>query len=119
MIDEPLPTPSGNDAESESSDERPSDEQTGDEQQNAEQSNEAQPDAPRPVRGPATGPDRTTDPPPDSGAGGEADDREPEPLAGDGDADESEPLEHRLERIRLWRTVVTLAVVVARLVRSL
>jgi len=30
-----------------------------------------------------------------------------------------EPMEYRLERLRLWRTVVTLAVVVARLIRSL
>ncbi|WP_123619980.1 hypothetical protein [Halorubrum sp. CSM-61] len=39
----------------------------------------------------------------------------------DGDDDECGPesAEYRLERLRLWRTVVTLAVVVARLIRSL
>ena len=30
----------------------------------------------------------------------------------------SEPLAYRLERLRLWRTVVTLAIVVVRLIRS-
>ena len=35
------------------------------------------------------------------------------------EAEQSEPLAYRLERLRLWRTVVTLAVVVARLIRSL
>ncbi|MFO8115267.1 MAG: hypothetical protein R6U01_07895 [Halorubrum sp.] len=33
--------------------------------------------------------------------------------------DDEEPLEYRLERLRLWRTLATLAVVVARLIRSL
>lgn len=39
----------------------------------------------------------------------------------DGRADDcdEEPLEYRLERLRLWRTLATLAVVVARLIRSL
>ncbi|GAB7009761.1 hypothetical protein [Halorubrum trueperi] len=32
---------------------------------------------------------------------------------------ESDRFAYRLERVRLWRTVVTLAVVVARLIRSL
>ena len=35
------------------------------------------------------------------------------------EAEQSEPLAYRIERLRLWRTVVTLAVVVARLIRSL
>ena len=94
MIDDPLPTPSGIDAEAESGDDRP-------------------------PRESAAAPDRTTDPPPDSGAGEATDEREPEPAASDEDTEESEPLEYRLERLRLWRTVATLAVVVARLVRSL
>ncbi|OTE98883.1 hypothetical protein [Halorubrum sp. SD612] len=69
------------------------------------------------------GPDRATDPPPDRADGGA--DREGDPGTRDG-VDESDGpdaherrLEHRLERLRLWRTVVTLAVVVARLIRSL
>ncbi|WP_280587608.1 hypothetical protein [Halorubrum sp. Boch-26] len=45
------------------------------------------------------------------------------PLADSSDeADESadeEPLAYRLERLRLWRTLATLAVVVARLIRPL
>ena len=114
MIDEPLPTPSGIDDESESSDG-----QSHGERSDGGPSNEAQPDAPRPVRESATGPDRTTDSPPDPAEDEAADESEPEPMASDEDAEESEPLEYRLERLRLWRTVVTLAVVVARLVRSL
>ena len=36
----------------------------------------------------------------------------------DGAADGDEPLEYRLERLRLWRAVVTLAIVIGRLIRS-
>ena len=36
----------------------------------------------------------------------------------DSDCD-SEPIEYRLERLRLWRAIVTLAAVLARLIRSL
>lgn len=39
-----------------------------------------------------------------------------DPDADDGD---EEPLAYRLERLRLWRALATLAVVVARLIRSL
>ena len=114
MIDDPLPTPSGIDAERESSDGRPSGEGPSD-----PESNEAQPDAERPSGEPTAGPDRTVDPPPGAGADRESDNRGPEAMTGDDDSEGSEPLEHRLERLRLWRTVATLAVVVARLVRSL
>ena len=105
MIDDQLPTPSGIDAESEPGDREPS---------------ARLPDAKRPARGSEAGPDRATDPPPDSGEGERraVDDPGPDP-AGDDDTDESEPLEYRLERLRLWRTVVTLVVVVGRLIRSL
>jgi len=36
-----------------------------------------------------------------------------------GDDPDEEPLAYRLERLRLWRTLAALAVVVARLIRSL
>lgn len=38
---------------------------------------------------------------------------------GDDENDDEEPLAYRLERLRLWRALATLAVVVARLIRSL
>ena len=65
------------------------------------------------------GPDRATDPPPDRAGGGV--DRECDPGDRDGvdESDDPDAHERRLERLRLWRTVVTLAVVVARLIRSL
>ena len=56
----------------------------------------------------------------------EAGDDEPPPecdIPADDDAvtpdDADEPLEYRLERLRLWRAVVTLAIVIGRLIRSL
>ncbi|QUO48081.1 MULTISPECIES: hypothetical protein [Halorubrum] len=70
-------------------------------------------------RGPREEPDRATDPPPDRPDGDAACERDREP---DGEGDDSvdpDAREYRLERLRLWRTVVTLAVVVARLIRSL
>ena len=102
MIDEPLPT-TGTDGEQRSTDGETDEDLTG--------------------SGDASG--RAADPPPDPGdREGRDDEREPEgdgaePDAGDDGADGSESLEYRLERLRLWRTVVTLAVVVARLLRSL
>ncbi|WP_144798399.1 hypothetical protein [Halorubrum depositum] len=57
---------------------------------------------------PATGPA-----PPQSRDGVDPPD---DPDADDGD---EEPLAYRLERLRLWRALATLAVVVARLIRSL
>jgi hypothetical protein len=110
MTDEPLPTPRGTE------DERRSTAAEADEDPTESEG--------------ASG--RGADPPPDIGdcggrggdCGGRDGEREPadngaEPGAGDDGSDGSEPLEHRLERLRLWRTVVTLAVVVARLLRSL
>ena len=124
MNDDPLPTPSGIDAEPQPNDERAgddrptddrsSDERPGDRRPNEDQSREEPPD-----REPTTGPGRATDPPPDRGEGAGSGARESEPDAADDDTEESEPLEYRLERLRLVRTVVTLAVVVARLIRSL
>jgi len=51
----------------------------------------------------------------DEDRAGDCDDRD-EDCTGDCDED---PLAYRLERLRLWRTLATLAVVVARLIRSL
>ena len=76
----------------------------------------------RPERGaetPATGPAPRrsrdgVDPPDDTPAALPDDDRD----CGGDDPDE-EPLAYRLERLRLWRTLAALAVVVARLIRSL
>ena len=51
-----------------------------------------------------------------------ASDEDPECDGDDPDRDDDpdeEPLAYRLERLRLWRTLATLAVVVARLIRSL
>ena len=64
-------------------------------------------------------PDRTTDPPPDESDGDAACECDREPDGEADEADDSDAREYRLERLRLWRTVVTLAVVVARLLRSL
>ncbi|VTT86756.1 hypothetical protein DM2_2794 [Halorubrum sp. DM2] len=114
MIDDPLPTPSGIDAEPAQSEEDPSDERPS-----GGRASDGEPDAERTARESGTDRDRSTDPPPDSEAGEGLGDRESETAAGDDDSDESEPLEYRLERLRLWRTVVTLAVVVGRLIRSL
>lgn len=68
-------------------------------------------------------PIRGDDEPPPGGGGvedGEGDDgpedADPEDDPGSDSADET--LEYRLERLRLVRTVVTLAVVIARLIRS-
>ena len=113
MIDDQLPTPSGIDAESESSDER-----SDDERPSGERAGDGEADAERLPPESGTDRDRSADPPPDSGDGEAVGDRERESAAGDDDSDESEPLEYRLERLRLWRTIVTLAVVVARLIRS-
>ena len=55
---------------------------------------------------------RDDDPPPEA----ETDDDPPPEDQTDGDP---EPLAYRLERLRLLRTIITLAVVVARLIRSL
>jgi hypothetical protein len=52
----------------------------------------------------------------DDGSAGEGHD--PNDNSGDEDPDD-EPLAYRLERLRLWRALATLAVVVARLIRSL
>jgi len=120
MIDDQLPTPSGIDAESEPGDDDPSDEDPNERGSSGRESSARLPDAKRPARGSEASPDRATDPPPDSGEGERraVDDPGPDP-AGDDDTDESKPLEYRLERLRLWRAVVTLAVVVGRLIRSL
>jgi hypothetical protein len=64
------------------------------------------------------------DPPEETGSGrGERDRNEsdrPEPDRDETDeTGDSEPVEYRIERLRLVRIVVTLAVVVARLIRSL
>ncbi|RLM50797.1 hypothetical protein [Halorubrum sp. Atlit-28R] len=64
-------------------------------------------------------PDRTTDPPPDRSDGDAACECDRGPEAEADEAGEPDTREYRLERLRLWRTVVTLAVVVARLIRSL
>jgi hypothetical protein len=102
MTDEPLPTSERTDAEPKPTRRDASDR---DEASSGDGSDRDASD-----RGVREGPDRATDPPPDRpGADGEP----------DRETDADEPLEHRLERLRLWRTVVTLAVVVARLVRSL
>ncbi|ELZ38635.1 hypothetical protein [Halorubrum tebenquichense] len=132
MIDDPLPTPSGNDAESatsegDRSEADPNARRSSDGDPTERDPNDRRPDAERPARESEAVPDRVTDPPPGSSEDGEVDDRESEPAGGggdangngDGDEEESEPLEYRLERLRLWRTVATLAVVVGRLIRSL
>jgi len=49
----------------------------------------------------------------------EAADQSAPPTDREGDDGEDEPLAYRLERLRLWRALATLAVVVARLIRSL
>ena len=67
-------------------------------------------------RGGGTDPDRGRAPIPDDDTPPDGAEADGEP---DGDTDEAEPLEYRLERLRLWRILVTLAVVVARLLRSL
>ncbi|QWC19082.1 hypothetical protein [Halorubrum sp. 2020YC2] len=110
MIDESLPTPERTDAESNPTDDRV-DRDAGD------PGRESGP----PDRGPRAEPERATDPPPDPGDGEGSSDCECdcETAPEDDEADESDGREHRLERLRLWRTVVTLAVVVARLIRSL
>ncbi|WP_435096541.1 hypothetical protein [Halorubrum sp. N11] len=45
--------------------------------------------------------------------------RDDDPPPEDQTDDDPEPLAYRLERLRLLRTVITLAVVIARLIRSL
>jgi len=62
-----------------------------------------------PPNGPAARPSGDDD------SGGDG--RGPDDDSADGDPDD-EPLAYRLERLRLWRTLATLAVVVARLIRS-
>ncbi|EMA66049.1 hypothetical protein C461_12778 [Halorubrum aidingense JCM 13560] len=57
------------------------------------------------------------DPPP--GSDGHASSPESDDDDRDRAETDSEPLAYRLERLRLWRTLVTLAVVVGRLIRSL
>ena len=64
-------------------------------------------------------PERATDPPPGGSDGGARCDWDRDPAGESGETDDPERTEYRLERLRLWRTVVTLAVVVARLIRSL
>ncbi|QKG92622.1 hypothetical protein HPS36_07095 [Halorubrum salinarum] len=64
-------------------------------------------------------PDRATDPPPDDPGGDAGPECDREAGGGSDESDDAERREYRLERLRLWRTVVTLAVVVARLIRSL
>ena len=63
-----------------------------------------------PPNGPAARPSGDDD------SGGDG--RGPDDDSADGDPDD-EPLAYRLERLRLWRALATLAVVVARLIRSL
>src|SRR6056297_2897324 len=115
MIDERLPAPERTDSEPTPSAE-PADgdgrEPTG---------------RPGPTGGsaPTDAPNRAAEPPPDPDDGGGSDrEREPTddgagPDASDRDPDDPNALEYRLERLRLLRAVVTLAVVVARLIRSL
>ncbi|WP_434521006.1 hypothetical protein [Halorubrum sp. AS12] len=120
MIDESLPT-----ADSTDSEPKPNDR---DETPNCDATDRSATDrdAIDPSREPAATdrepreePDRATDPPPDRIDGDAACECDPEPDGGDDESDGTDGREYRLERLRLWRTVVTLAVVVARLIRSL
>ncbi|ELZ44275.1 hypothetical protein C464_15620 [Halorubrum coriense DSM 10284] len=120
MIDEPLPTPERTDSEPTPSAEP------------------ADGDGPGPTgrpeaSAPTDAPNRAAEPPPDPDDeeardpdDGESSDRGREPTddgagpdGSDRDAEGPNALEYRLERLRLLRAVVTLAVVVARLIRSL
>ena len=126
MIDEPLPAAEHSDAEPTP----PAETVGGDAPDPMNASSRAAEPPPDPDDGRARdrddgdrGPDGDGDHCPDDG---ETRDREREPAddgadpdASDRDADEPETLEYRLERLRLLRAVVTLAVVVARLIRSL
>ena len=56
------------------------------------------------------------EPPPECGIPPDRDIPTDDAATSDEDADE--PLEYRLERLRLWRAVVTLAIVIGRLIRS-
>ena len=105
MIDEPLPATERTDAEPKPTERDAADRDAADRDASA--------------RGPRGEPDRATDPPPDGPDGDASRERDRESSGEEDEPDESERYEHRLERLRLWRTVVTLAVVVARLVRSL
>ncbi|WP_096394271.1 hypothetical protein [Halorubrum trapanicum] len=123
MIDEPLPATEGIDAESNSADETASGDAGG---HDATDRKEPDRDASHRSREPATPdrdpreePDRATDPPPDRLDGDATCERDRGPDGEGDETDESDAREYRLERLRLWRTVVTLAVVVARLLRSL
>ena len=117
MTDEPLPTTDRTDAEPNSTDETP-DRDATDETPNRDATATRHEPSPVP-RGPTGAPRRATDPPPDPVDGDAGRERDRESSGEEDEPDESERYEHRLERLRLWRTVVTLAVVVARLVRSL
>ena len=64
-------------------------------------------------------PERATDPPPDRADDGEPPECDRDPGDEDGGTERTDEREYRIERLRLWRTVVTLAVAVARLIRSL
>ncbi|WP_424013759.1 hypothetical protein ACOZ35_11720 [Halorubrum xinjiangense] len=110
MFDEPLPAPEGIDIESNSTerDEPPDQNATNPSREPA-----------TPDRDPREEPDRATDPPPNRPDGDAACDCDREPDGEGDETDESDAREYRLERLRPWRTVVTLAVVVARLIRTL
>ena len=111
MTDEPLPATERTDAEPSPTD-REASERDG--VPNCDGSDRDAPD--REVR---EEPDRTTDPPPDESGGDAGCECDRDPGGESDEADGPDRREYRLERLRLWRTVVTLAVVVARLIRSL
>jgi len=117
MTDEPLPATDGAETEPNSTDETDRGEADRDETDRGEADPSRDPATPD--RGSGEGPDRATDPPPDGTGGDEACECGRGTGDEDGECGEVDDREYRLERLRLWRTVVTLAVVVARLVRSL
>jgi hypothetical protein len=71
-----------------------------------------------PPEGAATPPPSGPSARPSADDGSAGDRRGPDDGSGEEDRDD-EPLAYRLERLRLWRALATLAVVVARLIRSL
>ncbi|WP_423996005.1 hypothetical protein [Halorubrum trapanicum] len=123
MIDEPLPATERTDAESNSVDDTANGGASGRDATDRREPDRNATDPSReptaPARDPREEPDRATDPPPDRPDGDAACERDRGPDGEGDEADDSEAREYRLERLRLWRTVVTLAVVVARLIRSL
>ncbi|SDF82197.1 hypothetical protein SAMN04488067_10965 [Halorubrum xinjiangense] len=123
MIDEPLPAAERDGIGSNSADEPPDRDASSRDAPSYDAPSRDAIDPSReratPERDPREEPDRATDPPPDRPDRDAACECGREPVSEGDEASEPDGREYRLERLRLWRTVVTLAVVVARLIRTL